>query len=108
MIDDEAEALNNYILITQPYGKCKISSYTSVRRRAHKILFIIGRRTTDMSHVDGVDDGVGYGVYGHSNSGNGVSGRSNSSSGVFGRSNSGIGVRGYSESDDGVSGESYS
>ena len=25
--------------------------------------------TTDMSHVDGSDDGVGYGVFGESNSG---------------------------------------
>ena len=67
IIDDEADGLNNYIFITQPYGKCKISSYTSVRHMAYKILFIIGR-STDMSHVEGVDDGVGYGVYGHSNS----------------------------------------
>ncbi|HEX5892089.1 MAG TPA: hypothetical protein VFY41_04435 [Nitrososphaeraceae archaeon] len=29
-------------------------------------------RTTDMSHVDGVDDGVGYGASGRSNSSVGV------------------------------------
>jgi|ERR687898_3247712 hypothetical protein len=74
----EVDRLNNYIFITQPYGKYKIS-YTSIRRAAHKILFIIGRRTTDMTHVHGVDDGHGYGVFGESNSGLGVSGRSDSS-----------------------------
>src|SRR5215217_4601284 len=61
------DRLNNYIFITQPYGKYN-GSYTSVRRRAHKILFIIGRTTTDMTHVHGVDDGHGYGVFGESNS----------------------------------------
>ena len=30
-----------------------------------------------MSHVDGSDDGVGYGVFGESNSGYGVFGESN-------------------------------
>ena len=38
-----------------------------VRRRAYRILFVVGEEeTTDMSHVDGVDDGVGYGVSGKS------------------------------------------
>jgi hypothetical protein len=57
------DRLNNYIFITQPYEKCK-GSYTSVRHTAHKTLFIIGRRNTDMSHIKGVDDGYGYCVFG--------------------------------------------
>jgi hypothetical protein len=40
---------------------------------AHKkILFVGRRRTTEMPHVDGNDDGVDYGVYGHSDSFTGV------------------------------------
>jgi hypothetical protein len=76
----EADGLNNYIFITQPYEKCKGSSYTSARRATHKILFIIGgrRRTTDMTHVHGVDDGHGYGVFGESNCDLGMYGQSNS------------------------------
>jgi hypothetical protein len=27
------------------------------------MLFVGRRRTSDMSHVDGVDDGIGYGVW---------------------------------------------
>jgi hypothetical protein len=37
-----------------------------------------------MSHVDGVDDGVGYGVYGKSNINVGVVGESNNDFGVYG------------------------
>ena len=93
----QTNRLNNYILITQPYGKCK-ESYTSVRGTAHKILFIIGRRIPEMPHVEGDDDGVGYGVYGNSNSGNGVFGKSPGGNGVYGVSQ---GMGGY-----GVYGES--
>jgi hypothetical protein len=49
-----------------------------------------------MSHVDGVDDGVGYGV----------SGRSDRSAGVLGKSQSSTGVNGLSDSGDGVYGGS--
>jgi hypothetical protein len=49
-----------------------------------------------MSHVDGVDDGVGYGVSGESNSGSGVAGRSQGSTGVLGGSHDGFGVVGVS------------
>jgi hypothetical protein len=81
-----------------------------------------------MSHVDGVDDGVGYGVSGksdswvgvkgQSNGGYGVNGESNSFYGVLGRSqsstavlglsDSGYGVHGYSNSNPGVYGSSDS
>jgi hypothetical protein len=44
-------------------------------------------------HVDGDDDGVGYGVRGKSDSGIGVDGESYSDAGV---EPGGIGVRGYS------------
>jgi hypothetical protein len=51
-----------------------------------------------MSHVDGSDDGVGYGVFGESNSGG---------YGVFGESNSGgQGVKGHSQIGTGVDGSS--
>ena len=95
----QTNLLNNYILITQPYGTCK-ESYTSVRRTAHKILFIIGRRIPEMPHVEGDDDGVGYGVYGNSNSGNGVFGKSPGGNGVYGVSQGmgGYGVYGESKS----------
>jgi hypothetical protein len=69
-----------------------------------------------MSHVDGVDDGIGYGVSGksdswvgvkgQSNSGYGVNGESNSFYGVLGSSQSSTGVLGLSDSDDGVHGGS--
>jgi hypothetical protein len=69
-----------------------------------------------MPHVDGVDDGVGYGVLGksdgsagvkgQSNSGYGVSGESNSFHGVVGNSQKGAGVLGVSNSGHGVSGGS--
>jgi hypothetical protein len=69
-----------------------------------------------MSHVHGVDDGVGYGVLGESdswigakgqsNSGYGVNGDSNSFYGVLGRSQSSTGVLGLSDSDYGVHGSS--
>ena len=49
-----------------------------------------------MSHVDGVDDGVGYGVAGLSFSGNGVIGRSYENYGVVGLSDNRIGVYGTS------------
>jgi hypothetical protein len=49
-----------------------------------------------MSHVDGVDDGVGYGVSGESNSGSGVRGQSQKSTGVLGGSHDGFGVAGIS------------
>jgi hypothetical protein len=52
-----------------------------------------------MTHVHGVDDGHGYGVFGESNSsGNGVKGQSNRYFGVVGMSDSNIGVYGYSGS----------
>src|SRR6476620_850245 len=104
----QTNLLNNYILITQPYGKCK-ESYTSVRRTAHKILFIIGRRIPKMPHVEGDDDGVGYGVFGKSSSGNGVYGNSNSGNGVYGvTQGNGTGLYGESKgySGNGVFGKS--
>jgi hypothetical protein len=51
-----------------------------------------------MTHIHGVDDGHGYGVFGESNSSLGVKGQSNSSFGVCGRSNSYTGVYGHSAS----------
>ena len=69
-----------------------------------------------MPHVDGVDDGIGYGasgksdgwtgVQGQSNSGYGVNGESNSFHGVVGNSQKGVGVLGVSKSSDGVAGSS--
>jgi hypothetical protein len=59
-----------------------------------------------MSHVDGVDDGVGYGVSGKSSSGNGVKGQSQISTGVLGSSADGYGVNGSSQSSAGVAGSS--
>ena len=69
-----------------------------------------------MPHVDGVDDGIGYGVSGksdswigvkgQSNSGYGVNGESNSFHGVVGNSQKGVGVLGGSKSSDGVAGSS--
>jgi hypothetical protein len=50
-----------------------------------------------MSHVDGVDDGVGYGVSGRSDRSAGVLGKSQSSTGVNGLSNNGYGVYGGSD-----------
>jgi hypothetical protein len=50
-----------------------------------------------MSHVDGVDDGVGYGVSGRSDRSAGVLGKSQSSTGVNGLSDSGDGVHGGSD-----------
>src|SRR6478609_3440638 len=101
----QTNLLNNYILITQPYGKCK-ESYTSVRRTAHKILFIIGRRIPNMPHVEGDDDGVGYGVFGKSSSGNGVFGKSPGGNGVYGLCDDGCGVYGVSGNGTGLYGES--
>ena len=60
-----------------------------------------------MSHVDGVDDGVGYGVSGTSSkgAGNGVYGESDSfGDGVYGKSSSGAGVNGISQKGGGVLG----
>jgi hypothetical protein len=79
-----------------------------------------------LSHVDGVDDGVGYGVFGESSFGTGVRGqsnsgdavlglsdvgtavfgRSNSGTALYGRSGSGYGVFGFSPYYDGVRGQS--
>jgi hypothetical protein len=73
---------------------------------AHKILFIIGRRTTDMTRINGVDDGAGYGVFGSSKSNSGVFGKSSSRSGVIGNSTTGPGVNGWSSSRSGVIGSS--
>jgi hypothetical protein len=50
-----------------------------------------------MSHVDGVDDGVGYGVSGKSNRSSGVVGQSQGSAGMLGLSNNGDGVHGGSD-----------
>jgi hypothetical protein len=66
------------------------------------MLFVGKRRTTDMSHVDGVDDGVGYGVLGESTSGTGVLGRGDNN-GVHGISDN-VGVHGESTNGWGVSG----
>ena len=52
-----------------------------------------------MPHVDGNDDGVGYGVFGKSSSSNGVYGNSNSGNGVYGVSQgNGTGLYGESKS----------
>jgi hypothetical protein len=60
-----------------------------------------------MSHIDGDDDGVGYGVRGRSHvdgvrgesdEGKGVVGHSNGSSGVYGHSNGSSSVYGHSDS----------
>jgi hypothetical protein len=59
-----------------------------------------------MSHVDGVDDGVGYGVSGKSDSWVGVKGQSNGGYGVNGYSNSNPGVYGSSDSSAGLYGQS--
>jgi hypothetical protein len=62
-----------------------------------------------MSHVDGVDDGVGYGVSGKSSkgAGYGVYGESDSfGSGMYGKSNIGAGVNGISQKGVGVVGGS--
>src|ERR687889_164495 len=59
-----------------------------------------------MSHVDGVDDGVGYGVSGKSSSGNGVYGVSSSGYGVYGVSQTGTAVVGISNDHYGVVGVS--
>src|SRR5919107_3863957 len=59
-----------------------------------------------MSHVDGVDDSVGYGVYGKSNGGIGVYGEGDFANGVYGKSNGGNGVYGVSSSGYGVYGVS--
>lgn len=68
-----------------------------------------------MSQIDGVDDGVGYGVLGRSSSGHGVRGSTENAVfdpdhslnvGVYGTSNSGEGVFGDSVSGAGVSGRS--
>jgi hypothetical protein len=61
-----------------------------------------------MSHVDGVDDGVGYGVSGKSSSGNGMYGlsQSNDGYGVVGENKSSVGYGVYGKSNsNGVYGE---
>ena len=65
------------------------SSDISVKRSAHKIVFV-ERRTSDMPHVEGNDDRHGYGV-------RGTISRLNRS-GMFGRSESGFGMKGQSNS----------
>jgi hypothetical protein len=59
-----------------------------------------------MSHVEGVDDGVGYGVLGRSNSQIGVKGDSEKGPGVIGESKEGQGVWGKSDKGPGVAAES--
>jgi hypothetical protein len=60
-----------------------------------------------MSHVQGEDDGVGYGVWGRSQrQGYEVIGESDGDNGVWGKSDKGTGVVGYSNSGVGVSGGS--
>jgi len=62
-----------------------------------------------MPHVEGDDDGVGYGVFGKSSSGNGVYGNSNSGNGVYGvTQGNGTGLYGESKgySGNGVFGKS--
>jgi hypothetical protein len=61
-----------------------------------------------MPHVDGVDDGVGYGVFGKSDRWIGTKGQSNSGYGVYGESNSFHGVNGKSQKGFGVFGVSNS
>jgi hypothetical protein len=68
-----------------------------------------------MPHVDGVVDGVGYGVFGHSKTGIGVRGSTGdavfdldvSDIGAYGISKSGTGVHGFSTNFVGVVGYSY-
>src|SRR5918996_1495239 len=60
-----------------------------------------------MSHVHGVDDGVGYGVSGESDSWVGVKGESNSFYGVIGKSQRSTGVLGLSDKNAGVLGGSH-
>jgi hypothetical protein len=52
-----------------------------------------------MSHVDGVDDGVGYGVYGKSSTGGAVYGQSQTGVGVVGMSGNSAGLYGNSSYD---------
>jgi hypothetical protein len=59
-----------------------------------------------MSHVDGVDDGVGYGVYGKTTTNVGAVGESDSGYGVYGLSNSRDGVVGFGLHGSGVRGQS--
>src|SRR5919107_686109 len=47
---------------------------------------LLGEEATAMAHVDEVDDGVGYGVSGKSNSSSGVLGGSGNSAGLYGES----------------------
>jgi hypothetical protein len=65
------------------------------------------RRTTDLPHVDGVDDGIGFGVHGDSKHINGVYATSEDGTGVYGVSPDGIGVYGNSFNSYGVLGRSY-
>ena len=62
-----------------------------------------------MSHVDGIDDGVGYGVSGKSSKGggNGVYGEcDNVGVGVYGKSSEGAGLYGESQKSAGMAGRS--
>ena len=67
-------------------------------------MFIIGRRIPKMPHLEGDDDGVGYGVSGKSSSGNGVYGVCDDGCGVYGLSSSGNAVYAVSSSGYGVVG----
>jgi hypothetical protein len=60
-----------------------------------------------MGHVDGKDDGIGYGVHGDSHDGEGVYGSSFSGVGVYAMSSYGYGVFGSCYNGNGVHGESY-
>src|SRR5215208_961823 len=59
-----------------------------------------------MVHIDGVDDGVGYGVYGYSDRSYGVVGWSQSENGVRGISKDGYGMFAHSDNNYGVVGAS--
>ena len=60
-----------------------------------------------MPHVDGVDDGIGFGVHGYSKHINGVYATSEDGAGMYGVSPDGIGVYGNSFNSYGVLGHSY-
>ena len=61
-----------------------------------------------MPHIDGNDDGVGYGVSGKSSSGNGVYGVCDDGYGVYAVSSSGYGVVGIGDNLGGLYGQSSS
>src|ERR1051326_7633507 len=61
-----------------------------------------------MPHIDGDDDGVGYGVSGKSSSGNGVYGVSSSGNAVYAVSSTSYGVIGIGDNLGGLYGQSSS